>query len=897
MVLGDAAALGSGVVTLKGGTLDLNDQDVANEIVFGKGTTLMNISQYAHDIAITKGSLTIVGDVNRNISLGKSTSLNLLGEELALGEGQAITMGASSSVKGSLSLDNGASLEATGKASLTGTLTLNGATLSLTKSGISVKELVTEGDVTKLILDDVSLSKKATYKLISYKASELGADFEIDLPTQEGYRNSWTLVADNKALSLVVDPGTQTLTWNDDTMVWGIGASEAQWTTKAADKAFYHGDKVVFSSEADVHLINEVAPLDVMVQGKGDVSITGDGSITGEGGLVMKGKGTLTISTANSYTGGTTISSGTVCAGDDEAFGCGGVTLKGGTLDLDGHGIANEIATTGNSTLAGAENYSASLNVNKGTLTLLSDTAGDIVLAKGASLARKESSSDKAYSSLNLAEGHALGMGSGAQLRGSLTLGAGRRLIATGNNRITETLCLAGGTISFGKLGLTVGSLTSTATTTLDVSGLDFTKKGSYKLISYKSQTADTAHLTLQFAEDFGYAYTLQLDKSALTLVLTDAPVRSALASPALMAMDAPADEAAAQAGDAVGDAVGDADGDADGELAEATAEAAPGEGIEQLDAQLGQFNGAQYATAMSSQIEGNLAHLRLQLSRMGSGQAVDGAEGKLYAYVNAVSSYTDIESDAAGSGYTRDEWGGQLGAEYAASRDALFGFAVTASHARISPSVGRRSEEDRSSVDLYALNTAGSWSFRSLVGAGSHRHNFRTDGAGKTRMDGASLNLAEEIACTLQMGDDITLQPYASIESSYNRIDSFREAGAAALCGEDRSAWATDITLGLRYNQQFRFVGNAPRAFFSAHAGATASVGDLNDTLHLHDAGNPGYGFEQNSAKRNRWAARLGASLTIPVTERTSVFATGEALLRGDSTSIDAQMGVQVSF
>ena len=70
----------------------------------------------------------------------------------------------------------------------------------------------------------------------------------------------------------------------------------------------------------------------------------------------MSGSGTtLTISNANSFTGGTTISNGTVSIQNYGALGSGNVTLAGGTLVIpkggSTTGLTNNITVTGNSTL------------------------------------------------------------------------------------------------------------------------------------------------------------------------------------------------------------------------------------------------------------------------------------------------------------------------------------------------------------------------------------------------------------------------------------------------------------------------------------------------------------------------------------------------------------------
>ncbi|WP_055716036.1 phosphatase PAP2 family protein [Streptomyces torulosus] len=54
--------------------------------------------------------------------------------------------------------------------------------------------------------------------------------------------------------------------------------------------------------------------------------------IAGPGGLVKRGGGTLTLTGANRYTGGTTVEAGVLAAGSKEALGRGDVRVKGGTL-------------------------------------------------------------------------------------------------------------------------------------------------------------------------------------------------------------------------------------------------------------------------------------------------------------------------------------------------------------------------------------------------------------------------------------------------------------------------------------------------------------------------------------------------------------------------------------
>ncbi|MEG0025613.1 MAG: autotransporter-associated beta strand repeat-containing protein, partial [Akkermansia sp.] len=73
------------------------------------------------------------------------------------------------------------------------------------------------------------------------------------------------------------------------------------------------------------------------------------GEATGGGtmGIVKDGVGLLTLSGANTYTGPTTINSGTLKANHVTALGAGNVTINGGTLDATNKHLGNKITIQG----------------------------------------------------------------------------------------------------------------------------------------------------------------------------------------------------------------------------------------------------------------------------------------------------------------------------------------------------------------------------------------------------------------------------------------------------------------------------------------------------------------------------------------------------------------------
>ncbi|ECC3130160.1 autotransporter outer membrane beta-barrel domain-containing protein [Salmonella enterica subsp. enterica] len=103
-----------------------------------------------------------------------------------------------------------------------------------------------------------------------------------------------------------------------------------------------------------------------------------DNAISGSGQVVKSGDETLTLSGANSYTGGTTISGGTLVASNVEALGTGDIT-DNATLELStGGDFANNIGGTGSVvksgdktlTLSGSNTYTGGTTISGGTLVV-----------------------------------------------------------------------------------------------------------------------------------------------------------------------------------------------------------------------------------------------------------------------------------------------------------------------------------------------------------------------------------------------------------------------------------------------------------------------------------------------------------------------------------------------
>ena len=147
-----------------------------------------------------------------------------------------------------------------------------------------------------------------------------------------------------------------TVTWDGSTDTNWSGTGD---TTSWGGSIYLDGDTAQFDGTVSgtVTLTGDVAPLSVSVSGANDYTFTGANKISGTGSLTKVGAGTLTISNANDYSGGTAVNAGTLDLS--------GSNRIPGALIVDGTGVAKLSGT-------GHNHYNASGGItlqNGGTFT------------------------------------------------------------------------------------------------------------------------------------------------------------------------------------------------------------------------------------------------------------------------------------------------------------------------------------------------------------------------------------------------------------------------------------------------------------------------------------------------------------------------------------------------
>ncbi len=385
LVATNVDALGSGDVT-DDATLELNTGGTFDNAIGGSGNvvksgadtlTLSGSNSYTGGTTISGGTLVAsnvealgTGDVTNNATLELNTGGDFINNIGGTGRVEksgddTLTLSGSNTYTGGTLINGGTLVASNVEALGTGDVTDN-ATLALNTGGTFDNAISGSGQVVKSGDETLTLSGTNSYTggttisggtLVATNVEALGSgdvtdDATLELNTGGTFDN---------AIS-----GSGQVVKSGDKMLTLSGANSYSGGTLISD-----GTLVASNVEAlGTGDVTDNATLELNTGG------TFDNVISGSGQVVKSGDDTLTLSGANSYTGGTLISGGTLVATSVEALGSGDVTDNavlelntGGTFDnaISGSG---QVVKSGDKTLtlSGANSYTGGTTISGGTL-------------------------------------------------------------------------------------------------------------------------------------------------------------------------------------------------------------------------------------------------------------------------------------------------------------------------------------------------------------------------------------------------------------------------------------------------------------------------------------------------------------------------------------------------
>ncbi len=206
--------------------------------------------------------------------------------------------------------------------------------------------------------------------------------------------------------------------------------------------------------------------------GAGGTNPSGGTNAADQGGrlaLAKNGGGTLTLSNANTYSGGTALNSGTLVVGNDHALGSGDLAMAAGTtLSFSGsRTIANNIGLTGDPTFT----------VNSGTTSTISGVISDTSPGPNAGVLEKEGAGTLVLSGTNtysggttINSGTLALSGTGSIAQSSVADNATFDISAT-NSGASITSLSGSGTVTLGSKTLTLSNAGDTFSGSINGSG------------------------------------------------------------------------------------------------------------------------------------------------------------------------------------------------------------------------------------------------------------------------------------------------------------------------------------------------------------------------------------------------------------------------------------------
>lgn len=469
-----------GTTTLSGGAVALTGS-VAGDVSVGDGASLSGTGSVAQTVYLLYGG-TLEG--------GQPTGLTMGGLDMQSGSNLNVTLGAPSgsgvfTVNGNVTLDGtlnviqapsfGAGIYRL--ASYTGSLTDNGLDVASLSGGLL-------GGVQTSVAGEVNLVVETTGSPILF----WNGPYTAATQTVEGGTGTWTAASQTNWINA---SGTVAQDWNGNFAVFqgtagtvtvdsGDGAVTATGMQFVESGYVLTGDAITLTGTGPATIrVGDGTEAGVMVEA------TIESVLAGSTGIDKSDLGTLILSGDNTYTGGTTISGGTLQIGNNGSTGAilGDVVNNAALVFsrsdalsfsgvISGTGSVTQLGN-GELTLSGVNTYSGGTTIGAGTLRIASAQAlgtGTVTIDRGASL--------RASSTFTLANNVALSNVVSAPANAAIAVDSGQTLILsgvisgggdldktgtgtlilTGANTYTGTTTIAAGVLQIGDGG-TTGSI------------------------------------------------------------------------------------------------------------------------------------------------------------------------------------------------------------------------------------------------------------------------------------------------------------------------------------------------------------------------------------------------------------------------------------------------------
>ncbi|TAK76329.1 MAG: filamentous hemagglutinin N-terminal domain-containing protein, partial [Gammaproteobacteria bacterium] len=374
LVLGAGNSAGTGTLTFNGGTLAANSTiTVNNALALNASSSIggTNSLTLGGNGTLSSGTLTVSNTATTTLSGILSGTGNISQSAGTLILSRTNTYSGSTTLTGGTLQANNATNPLG-----TGTFNLNGGTFQ------AINQATTLGNSSFTVANSPTISGSQNITFSNSGSLGGGSTLTITnsgITTFNGISGSGGITLNNATLQIASDPvnplGTGILTFNGGTLLASVPVitnplvntfiigSNNTGTISGSNSITLSGSGLFGDSNSVLNITNTAG------------TITFSNVLSGSGSITQNGSGgTLALSVANTYTGNTTVTAGTLTLGNNAAIGTGTLIFNGGTVTSNSSiAINNAFTVAANSILGGSNNLTLSGNgaLNSGaTLTV-----------------------------------------------------------------------------------------------------------------------------------------------------------------------------------------------------------------------------------------------------------------------------------------------------------------------------------------------------------------------------------------------------------------------------------------------------------------------------------------------------------------------------------------------
>ena len=274
-------------------------------------------------------------------------------------------------------------------------------------------------------------------------------------------------------------------------------------------------------------------------------------------------------------------------------------------------------------------------------------------------------------------------------------------------------------------------------------------------------------------------------------------------------------------------------------------------------------------------------------------------ADPRWGAFLSGIGEWIDVDGDSNADGYDVDTGGFTVGLDYRVTPHLAIGLSAGYAGTGAALENGGRVRVSGGQLGLYATYFTGGFYTDLAVNGGYNSYDTKRAGLEDTARgstEGAEFSALFGTGYDFQIGK-LKIGPTASLQYTYIGLDSFAEHGSLApLEFPEQSEESLRSALGLKASCEFQVGGLIVRPELRA-----AWQHEFGDDTFAFDASLPnaaGSVFTTRGPQIGRDSLLLGAGVTVQCNERTSVYVSYDAqLLRENYESHSISGGVRVAF